>query len=705
MSDALQPPRIDAIVLKGGLDQITPSLSLGNGYARQSINFECAVTGGYTRIAGYERFDGQPSPTDSAATVLLQVITIRNIHPPFPYTPPLAVMGSHVICNLNNSIVAEGTIVDVNLQNVTVSVLSGEWVPASTMGVGNDPGPYSNVGDIESVSSNITPEFYATCKAYLANTYRAVIAAPPGLGPTRGVVEFNDVVYAFRNNVAGTATDIYKSTAAGWVQVPLFNTVSFTAGGTGVPADGNTLTQGGVTAVIKRVVLTSGTWAGGTAAGQLIIAAPAGGHFSAALATAGTVTVTLSGVETAQALLPGGKFEFAEHNFYGQSATNRIYGCDGVNKAFEFDGTVLVPIATGATVDTPTHLAIHKNYLFLAVGSSIMYSAPGLPYNYTAISGAAEIATGDTVTGIISMPGDANSTSLGVFNRSNTHVLYQRGLYDGSFSNWFLISYNTGVGSLPFSTQNMAQTYAFDDRGANTIQTTLQYGNFDQSALTNQVLPFINERINLLTNSTLCRRKSQYRVFFSDGWALYITIANNKLLGCMPIYFPNPVFCTYEGKKNDGTDVMYFGSTNGMVYQMEKGTSFDGAEIDASFTLNISNAKSPRTLKRYRKAIFEISTYGSSFALFDFSYILGYDSSEYNQPDFTSYSQYVGQSRWDTFTWDTFFWDQNQTEAPECGLEGTAENIAVVVHSVSDTVPEFTINSILVLYSPRRIMR
>ena len=52
-----------------------------------------------------------------------------------------------------------------------------------------------------------------------ANDLRTSISAVPRLGPIRGVWVFNDVVYAFRDNVGATAGDMYKSTASGWSQV------------------------------------------------------------------------------------------------------------------------------------------------------------------------------------------------------------------------------------------------------------------------------------------------------------------------------------------------------------------------------------------------------------------------------------------------------------------------------------------------------
>jgi len=65
------PVKYDLIKLGGGLDQVTPTLSLPSGVARRATNFECSITGGYTRIAGYERFDGRPNPSDATYNLLL----------------------------------------------------------------------------------------------------------------------------------------------------------------------------------------------------------------------------------------------------------------------------------------------------------------------------------------------------------------------------------------------------------------------------------------------------------------------------------------------------------------------------------------------------------------------------------------------------------------------------------------------------------
>lgn len=659
-------------------------MNLKPGVVRQGVNFECGVTGGYTYLSGYERKDGRPSPSEQTG----QILGVSAV----AYTP--------VVGDAATDGTATGVVAYVNGTRVGLCKISGTFSLGATLSAAGNV-----VGTINDLYAGpVTPREEAVFSGSVADIYRADIQAVPGSGPVRGVVMYNDVVYAFRNNVGGTACDIYKTTSSGWSKVPLYYSVSFTVGGTATPADGATLTQGGVTATVKRVVRSSGSWSGspGTAAGRLIITSPSGGNFASGSATlTGGATVTLSGAQTQIAILPGGKYEFAENNFSGATATKRVYGCDGVNAAFEFDGDVYVPILTGTTPDAPSHVAAHRNYLWLSIGSSFFGSAPGLPYDWTSLSSAVgEIAVGDDVTGMVVMPGSETRAALGVFSRTNTYILYGT-----TKSDFTLVTYNTGSGALPFTLANMSQTFAFDDRGVVSIQATLQYGNFSQSAITSNIVPFINSHINQATYATLNRRKSQYRVFFSDGTGLYCTVVNGKTLGVMPVSFPDPVFCAYEGKTSSGIDVNFFGSTNGYVYQLDKGTSFDGANIDSQIILNFSSASSSRTLKRYRRAAVEIETYDSSYIEMQFGFALGYSDMRYEQPGTDQYSLYLSNSSWDSFTWDTFFWDTNGVSPVECWMSGTAENVGLSFSCNSNYMKPFTINSIMIHYSPRRTMR
>jgi hypothetical protein len=531
-----------------------------------------------------------------------------------------------------------------------------------------------------------------------ANAYRANIAAPTGSGMIRGGFIYNDLVYCVRDNVGETASNLFVESASGWQQVPFFNEVSFTNGAVAVPADGATLTQGGVTATLKRAVKQSGAWTG-TAAGRLIITNPSGGNFAAGAATlSGGVTVTLSGVQTAITLLPGGQGETVQANFSGQLSARRIYYADGVNRMFEFDGETVVPIATGTVPDMPKHVTAFKNHLFCSIQSSVFNSAIGDPYNWTALAGAAELACGDTITNFLVQPGSQTAGAMSIHARNTTFLLYGT-----SAANWNLVTYNNGVGALDYTAQNLAQSYIMDDRGVMSLTSSLNFGNFDNATITNLIRPFIAEKRTKVSCSSLDRSKGQYRVFFTDGSGLYITISGNEVKGCMPVHFPDFANVAWEGTLSNGELVKYFGGGNGHVYQLDMGTSFDGESINSFITLNWNSIKSPRLLKRYRRASIEASSNG--YAQLSFGYALGYSDSAIPQGTVIGYPMPFSSVYWDSFTWDNFVWDGKTLFPTECELSGTAENIQITIGSDSTNFMPYAINSIILHYSTRRGLR
>lgn len=62
--------KADYYALQGGLDLVTPAISVSPGAALDAQNYEPYISGGYRRIDGYERFDGRQSPTSATYWIL-----------------------------------------------------------------------------------------------------------------------------------------------------------------------------------------------------------------------------------------------------------------------------------------------------------------------------------------------------------------------------------------------------------------------------------------------------------------------------------------------------------------------------------------------------------------------------------------------------------------------------------------------------------
>lgn len=680
-ANQLPQVRYDLIRLAGGLDQVTPTLSLKPGVMRRAANFECSITGGYTRIAGYERYDGRPAPSAALYNVL-------NIS----FASTIAV-GATVVGQTSG---ATGKVLEVNADNIVITRQTSYFVVDEVLKVGT-----TVVGAVISIYGAAADGLAdAQYKYMAAEDYRADIQEVPGEGPIRGVAYYANTVYAWRDNVGATQLKMYKSSPTGWQLVPYYGCFYFNTGTSEIFA-GDTIVghSSGATALVKAVVLQSGSWSGGNAAGYIVFTNMTGTPIpSEWVYVGGTKHAESVGSYFNIAPQAGGKVQSTIANFGGSQANTKLYFCDGVNTAYEWDGNVLVPILTGMAPDVPTCIVAHKQHLFLAFKHSLQFSALGNPYVWDAVMGAGEIAMNDDITNLIQLPGDQTSGALGVFTENDTSVLYGTSEADFRLSN-----FNSGTGGARYTAQNMDQTYALSQRGVMGMSTALNFGNFAANAMTMNIRPYIQARRQLATASCINREKGQYRLFFSDGACLYMTVANGKLIGCAPVELPNPVLCAVNGGNEDGAEVSYFGSSNGFVYTLDAGTSFDGAMIPANITLVYNTTGSPRILKRYRRGSIEVT--GDSYCEFAFAYDLGYRTPELDQPTEQTYSNDLRESFWDALTWDNFVFDGRSLSPSEVEVTGTAENMAIRISTVSNLFKPFTVNSVIVHYSMRRGIR
>jgi hypothetical protein len=666
------PVRLERIQLRGGLDTQTPQTEIPPGFARAMENFEQSINGGYSRIAGYERFDGRPSPTSAVWAAL-----------------NLSAVGAIVVGDTINGQTSGATAV-VALVSGTLVVVTKQ---SGTFTAGENIRKVTTVEGVLTSFAAVTDRVLsATYQLAAANIYRADIAAVPGSGPIRGLFLLNSSLYAIRNNAGATGADMYRSTGGGWTLVSLGEEISFTAGSGLQPVDGATITKGAVSAVVRRVVVLTGTFGAGTAAGYIVISGRTGGNFTAGAFTAG-ITATASGAQTAITWLPGGRVTVDIGNAgYGV----RAYGADGVNRCWEFDGTALVPIRTGLTTDAPLHIKVHKKHVFVGFQASALHSGPGTPYVWSALLGAGEIVVNQNVTGFLVLPGDSQAASLGIFGNDTVSILYGNGS-----TSWNLVEMNSGVGAKAYTAQALNQSYIFDDLGVVAVEAVQQFGNFASNSLTANLRSFTSERRTLATDSLINREKSQYRVYFSDGRGLYCTILNGRFSGATPVNFPNPALVTCNGESTNGGEVSYFGSSNGFVYRMDVGTSFDGAAIPFTCELAFASQNNTRTPKRYRRAVFEMQ--GQGYAEFQVGFTLAYGNTDVEQG---SLAASVNPVYWDQFTWDAFVWDGRLIAPSQIPLEGTAENISLRIEGNSALWPAFTVNSIVLHYTPRdRLLR
>lgn len=663
--------KADFIAFTGGLDTITPTSVLAPGFVKDAQNYEEDINGGYRTVAGYERFDGHVSPSLAQYFVL-------NFS-----APGSVVVGSTITGAISG---ATGKVIAITPTYFVITRATGTFVAESTTTLGAVVTGYSGV-------QGITDRQY---KFLAANEYRNDIGVVPGTGPILGVWYYRGTVYAFRNAVGG-GVGMYKSSAIGWTAVPLGFEVSFTGGSGTQPLEGATITKGATSAVLARLVVETGTFAGNNATGRFIFASVTGGPFTAGALTGGATATVVTQAAISFAV-QSGRFEFVTANFYGRENQARMYGCDGKNRAFEFDGTTLVPLNTGFSPDRPSHVIEHQKHLFLAQGSSIINSAIGNPLNYTTTLGAAEQALSDTVTGFLIQPGVTSNASLGIYCRNKLFMLYGT-----SSANWSMIKYSDEAGSLPFTIQRIFDGISLDDVGILSMSAAQEYGNFAASTLSSRFQNWLDGKRSSAVDSYVVRRKQQYRLFFNDGSACYLTVTRKKV-AMMPVMLPNKVVCSCSQEAFGNSDELIFaGSDNGYVYQMETGTSFDGVEIEAYVDLVFNHGSGYRGIKKYRRITFEAT--GNSYFEFFSTYRLGYDDIQISQPD-QNYSQMdLSAVNWDAFTWDEFVWDGRTLLNNSLSTPGDGENISVIINSRSALFDPIKFNACFIEYTPLRQMR
>jgi hypothetical protein len=680
--------------LQGGLNLITPAIRTPAGHLIAGVNYE-PVDRGYRRFQGYERFDGRPKPSEASYWVLnfingdTEVAEGDTVTGGTSGATGVALIAGTVTQGSYGGSDAAGFLV---LTGVSGTFQDGEdlQVSAATVAVLNGTAA-------EQGASNDTDD--ATWLQDAIETARGEIEAPAGSGPIRGVWVFNGDKYCVRNNVGGTAGVLYKATTSGWSAQSLGRELAFTSGGTFEIEEGQTITgaTSGATAVITRVVKTSGDWTTGDAAGYLYFASQTGTFQSENLDVgASTNVATIAGDSSALALPAGGKYEFRNHNFYGASDLERMYGVNGEGPAFEWDGSVFVPIHTGMTVDKPDHLWIYKNHLFLSFpGGSVQNSGTGEPCVFTAITGASEIGIGEDVTGF-----QDHGQSLLIFGVNKIAVLYGNDRTD-----FVLEVVNSEAGAVEWTIQKVGIPIYQDDRGLRDLRTTAAYGDFKMGTISQAVEPlFRAKRRGGVTPvaSLVVRTKDQYRLFWSDGTGL-ATYLGRKYPEHIPFDLGLEINVACSGENSDGTEILLIGSDDGMVYELDAGTSLDGEALNAFLRLPFNHVGSPTQEKRWHRATLELDA-GPDAEIgmtADFSY-----ASE-DQPSLAeqSFSISGGGGFWEEDDWDDFYWSSPVEGLAELHIDGIGTNVSITAVSSSTYEDPHTIHGLTLHFSYRKLKR
>jgi hypothetical protein len=708
--------------LRGGLNLVTPAIELPAGHCIAALNYEPSERG-YSRVGGYERYSGKPKPSEATYAILRFADGVTQVE-----GGEIVVGGTSAATAtaVRHGVLEGGAYANSDaagylvLTNISGTFQAGEDFEVEEAVVATYEGSYAERGAADDDSDRAWLQFSI-------ERARSSISAVPGSGNVRGVWVYNENVYAIRDNDGATAGVLYVASASGWTAVNLGATLPYD-GGTVAFVEGLVVTGGtsAATGTIRRLVLSSGTWGGSNAAGYLVLSGVSGVFQNNEAITASTGAAVVNGTATAHTLPAGGRYEFVNHNFYGASNLYRMYGVNGVGRGFEFDGTAFIPIiVTGLTdaQDKPTHLAVHRNNLFFSYpGGSLQNSGPGDPHAWTAILGASEIGLGEDVTGMLG----GTSGVLAIWGARKVSLLY------GADADEFeLRELSNDSGAAEWTVQQIDQPIYLDNRGLRSLSAAQEYGDFTRGSMTRMVEPMIRKLLNAGLRSTASMRvraKDQYRLIWADGSGLTVYLGREQP-EILPFKLAHVPTCTCSGEI-DGREVLFFGASNGFVYQADSGTSFDGGSVEAYLRLPFNHLGSPTYYKRFHKVSLESDAGpGARFSIqAEFSY------GDADQPtggtfvspgvtqqgwifDRTEWGwtwpgvdqgaledQGVG-GFWDESNWDEFYWSSPIEGVVEVPIRGYGKNMSVSVVSDGTYAAAHTIHGLTIHYTPRRLAR
>ena len=712
---ARRSTRTQHYAFEGGLDVVTPAISVKAGKALAMVNFEPWYQGGYRRIPGYERFDGSPKPSDASFTGF-DVDTVAGL-------------------TLGDTITGD--------TSSTTGILVGIWDDDGTYGsdaIGVTKVSGSGFQDAEPcntaaftiASPAVTLQAPSDALEQLwlleaEDSYRADIAVVPGANQVRGAWQRQADVYAVRDNVGVTAGVLHKASVTGWTTtgITMADTIPFTTVAGKAIVDGDPIT--GVTstetATVHRVVLNGGSGAWDASGEGYLVVTGATGAFNAAeaLQVSAVTLANTTATNTTFALPVGGTYRFINHNFFGGAATYRAYGCNGVGAAFEIDESGIVspilmpttPITAGETPPSsniPFLIEEHRGHLFMMFpGGSLQHSVPGEPLNFSSFLGAGEFGLGDEGTSLNSVVGNV----LIVATQRKTLGLFGTGVTD-----WELRNVAEQSGSVLYGSQKIDTVYSLDDLGITSVARSDQFGEFISATVSQQIQPIVIKARPDFTDSTIVRESNQYRLYFSDNTCIVMYVPagsqtesrqgryNYSFSQFGFLQYDIPVTNIYNTDDATGKERTYFVTSDatwmGYVFEDQIGKNFDGEVIKASVRTVFNQVGSPTYRKFFRRADLELNAPAS--LVIKLNTELSYSAANTSGSSI-DIAVRGGGGFWDVANWDEFVWDGQAISTARASLSGTGENIGFLIYNETATSDPWVMQGITLHYDMRRLQR
>jgi len=583
---------------RGGLVTNLPPLQHGislPGSARILRNFEPSIVGGYRRIEGFEKYDTTAVPSYASIRVHGSGQTGTTL----------------VVANLYTS-PAEGTV-------FTIAGVAGTYTIAA--------------GGVAYNSTYKRATLTLTTSLASSPANAAVITVTSNTGTINGLAAWRSKVLAVRNN------SVFKSSSFGWTQIniPSYGTVLVNGGSqtgaslivdglTYAPQEGDTFTIAGVNLVYT--VLADATV---TSGGATLSINP-----SLASSPADNAAITF---------LTANRTGSSKNRFekYRIGTTEKIAGVDSVNAPFLYDNTTFRALNEAPSeVLAAEHICWFKNQMFYAKGDILTFTAPFSDDDFNAANGSGTINMGSAITGLIVF-----REQLIIFSQQKISRLVGNTIAD-----FMLQPITLNIGCIDTDTiQEIGADIIFlGPDGLRLLSATNKIGDFSiavvSKSIQSEMTSFIGSSASFC--SVVIREKSQYRLF---GFSSSVTAQNAVgILGTQIIGNETGEISWAEvrGIKAYVADSDYysrvetvaFAQTDGYVYKMESGSSFDGANIVATFSTPFVPMTDPRLRKTFYKMFLYTDPTGSVTTSANLK--LDFDDEGVIQPDTITLSNDTG---------------------------------------------------------------
>jgi hypothetical protein len=206
--------------------------------------------------------------------------------------------------------------------------------------------------------------------------------------------------------------------------------------------------------------------------------------------------------------------------------------------------------------------------------------------------------------------------------------------------------------------------------------------------------------------SVRVRKKNHYRVIFSNqaGLAFDLGKKNPEVL---PFNWNKDVTCIGSFEMTQGERI-FFGASDGFVYEADKGYSFDGDAIPFSLRLPFNHEGAPQTLKRWHKVTMECQAIPSATISVsaDFDYGNPFEAAVTPADAVAQvFTVSGGGGIWDISNWNQFFWSAATEGLMEAYLDGVGRNMSLLLAGSTSDEPPHLLQGLTLFFTVRGLQR